>query len=93
MIIETITRETVKRAFDVNFNACFKQKLLVASLEVKESLLNEKKAGREALLHALGFTDPSIQEVQLTPRFKGYDYLIDTSQMLPNESAQILSGL
>ena len=82
----------VTNAFDVNFDYAFKEKLIAASLEEKESILREKENGKNALLNTFGFTNPSINEVKLTPRFKGYDYLIDTSQLLPHQTAHILSS-
>lgn len=100
-VIDVITRAMVEDDFDKNFNAWIEieevQKLQLLREEDKEKRLHEIEERRESekqiLLAALGFTDPSIEEIELTPRSKRYDEFIDTSRTKPPESAEILKRL
>lgn len=90
IVIETITRKMVEEAFEKNFaiGVEYMEKMDPEELK-KRDLKKEHHEKKSDLLQAFGFTKPGIQEVELTPRFKRYDYLIDTSKATPEEAAKV----
>lgn len=102
VVVDTVTREMVKNDFDTNFDAWLKleeiPRLDKLSAEKKEKRLQEleveRRDNKEKLLEALGFVDPSIKQVEITPRCPGrYDTLIDTSKSSPAQSAAKIKKL
>lgn len=91
LVIETLTREDVEKAFDINFDIEVDLMKKENPEEMaKKDIQKDREVGKNYLLQALGFTDPKIQQVELTPLFKRYDFLIDTSKVKPEESARII---
>lgn len=82
-VLFSITREQVERGFD----ALFEEWAQVTHT----SYTSTEKADRlDRVLHALGFTEPSVVRLEYTPRFKGYDFVIDTSVVDSRSAAKIL---
>jgi adenylate kinase family enzyme len=91
-VIENLTRSSAENVFNLHFN------IMIDDLKDKEpanpilqNAYEERKNGLEKFLVELGFISSDIQNVVLTPRYGGYDDHINTSKVLPNESALLLT--
>lgn len=76
-VFDILSREKVERSFEELFDYIFQENLH------KQEVLKEKENGKIALLKAFGFHDSSIENIELTPRYKRYDFIIDTSKTYP----------
>lgn len=90
VVIEELSRGTVEKVFNAHFDAWVDDLKAKDPSALPPNIENKRTEDREALLKALGF-EPSTQKVQLTPRFKGYDFLINSVESSADFSAQILA--
>lgn len=86
---ETVLFTITRRQLIENFNKLFEDWNSLGNVDVRDKYDEELAKA----LKAFGFIDPSIQSIDFTPRFKGYDAIIDTSVTNPVTSARILTGL
>lgn len=77
LVVDTLSREKLELVYEELFEYIFQGDLN------KEDVIKEKENGKIALLKAFGFHDPSIEKIELTPRYKRYDLIIDTSKAYP----------
>lgn len=93
IVIDTVTRQQLVQYQEVSFNKWVQEQQQLDPEALRKLDLGKMcTEERDALLAAFGFTDPSIEKVELTPRFKGYNYLIDTSQVSSEQAAQMLKN-
>ncbi|CDR34572.1 hypothetical protein [Criblamydia sequanensis] len=76
-VFDILSRKQVEKSFEELFDYIFQENLH------KQEVQKEKENGRLALLKAFGFHDSSIENIELTPRYKRYDFIIDTSKTYP----------
>lgn len=81
-VLFTITRQQLIE----NFDKLFEDWKVLGNVDVSDKYYEELKK----VINAFGFSDPSIQSINYTPRFKEYDAIIDTSITDPATSARIL---
>lgn len=90
-VVETITRKMVEEAFSENYDAEIKvERENNPDALIGKDIEADKIKSQEKLLKAFGFNDPQINSLELTPRFKGYEWLIDTSKTTPEGAAELL---
>ncbi|OGN62126.1 MAG: hypothetical protein A3F09_02825 [Chlamydiae bacterium RIFCSPHIGHO2_12_FULL_49_11] len=82
-ILFSITRKQLIEAFNVLFEEG--AKIIHASYSA-----GEREERLDKVMRALGFINSSIKELHYTPRFNGYDYVIDTSVTDVRGAATIL---
>lgn len=94
-IIDTLHREQVELAFE----SAYKQEVAYwgerASIdphagERQEMLLRDHDKLKGKITANLGFSHLGVTEVNITPKFKGFDYLFNTHVMKPQEAAAII---
>lgn len=83
-VLFSITRQQLIE----NFNKLFEDWKVLGNADVSDKYDEELAK----VLQAFGFNDPSIQSIDYTPRFKGYDAVIDTSVIDPATSTRILNN-
>lgn len=83
---ETVLFSITRQQLTENFNKLFEDWKVLGNADVSDKYDEELAK----VLKAFGFNDPSIQSIDYTPRFKGYDAVIDTSVTNPVTSARIL---
>lgn len=80
----TISKKEVTKAFDALYDEWQEKEKMKIPKEKRAEDLQE-------VLHVFGFTDPSTKKLSYTPRYRGYDCIIDTSQVDAKTAAAILS--
>lgn len=83
---ETVLFSITRQQLIGNFDKLFEDWKVLGKADVSDRYDEELAK----VLKAFGFNNPSIQSVDYTPRFKGYDAVIDTSVTDPATSARIL---
>lgn len=89
-IVETLTLKDAIEAFDTAWNGEVEIEQKRNPQRVYE-LYKSYSIQKEEFLVSLGFIDNSVEKVGLTPRFQRVDYLINTEELKPDESADLLT--
>ncbi len=80
-VLFSITREELTNNFNILFDDW---------VRLGGSNIGQRDEELTKVLEAFGFTDPSVKTLNYTPRFNGYDAIIDTSVVDSKGAAKIL---
>lgn len=85
LVLETLTREKVEAVFEASFRYILDW--LKDRPKRREFVNKLREETKEKLLKGLGFGDPTVTEVHMTPKFKRFHFLFNTSVMRSSECA------
>ncbi len=88
-VLEHLTRSQVEETFETAFQLTIDYFSLHDPKECA-AIRSKHDINKKKLLDRLGFDDPKVTEVAITPKFKGYHYLFDPRILKPIESARII---